>query len=340
MGGNAIKQTFVRRYARVEFEALSTEVLEKLAAFAGTVYSDFQIIPYYRNKPSFGDMDVILRSTVPKSEIDHSHIIDVIYALFGTLDVSVNDGVYSFPYKELQIDLVFTNPEDYESSIAYFSYNDLGNLLGRIAKSAFNVSYGHKGLHFKARETGSHLVQDITITKDTGEILKLLGLNHETFLKGFDELQEIYDYVVSSPFFRKSFFNLDSLNHINRVRNRKRASYMGFLLYIKDLPDLPEIDLFDCGDRLYRQFPWLLSDIVKCVGEANRIAAIKNAARNAAKFHFGLDNGSAIRQAMVAFRKELENKPQMTPEYAAQWIFIYKSYGHNTEQQGSDNSTD
>jgi hypothetical protein len=33
-----------------------------------------------------------------------------------------------------QIDLIFTKPKFYESSLNYFAYNDLGNLLGRGAE--------------------------------------------------------------------------------------------------------------------------------------------------------------------------------------------------------------
>ena len=57
MGGNALKHTPTRRYAKAEYETLRDEVVAQLRA--DLPQQQVAAIPAYRAKASFGDLDVL-----------------------------------------------------------------------------------------------------------------------------------------------------------------------------------------------------------------------------------------------------------------------------------------
>ncbi len=237
MGGNALKnQITTRRYNREEFDKLSNEILGKSIS----VFPDAKIIPFYKNKESFGDLDIIV--SIPPG-FNYSFINHFIEKTFRPAGYSYNDKVYSFNVEELQVDLITVEPENYNTCLNYFSYNDLGNFVGRVAKGIFDLKYGHDGLTMPVRLENNNTLGYATVSKDTTAILSVLGFDPERFFAGFNELEEIFNYVIKSRYFKKDLFDLENLNHINRTRNRKRDSYMKFLEYIKvnNPPDREEV---------------------------------------------------------------------------------------------------
>lgn len=225
MGGNALKNVTTRRYAAGEYHQLELEVLCKLEeAFPKCIMSAIQS---YAEKASFGDMDILISSEhIPR---DYRVTIN---KLFQPSETVSNGNCYSFEYKQLQIDLIVTKPNEYESSIHYFAYNDLGNLLGRIAHS-LGFKLGHDGLTYNFRD-GTNLFANIPVTQQWPDILSLLGLSPKKYYAGFDTLEDIYNFTADSPYFCKEIFALENRNHAARVRDEKRSTYTGFLEYIKD----------------------------------------------------------------------------------------------------------
>jgi hypothetical protein len=187
-------------------------------------------IPSYRNKLSFGDMDVIMVS----DNIQYN-FTQRIQDVFRPTEIVKNSNVYSFDYKELQIDLILTNSEIFQSSLDYYSFNDLGNLVGRIAHK-FGLKYGHKGLSYVYRED-TKVLGEILLTRDTQRIYEFLGYDYSRYQAGFDELTDIFDFVVSSPYYAHKIYDLDNRNHVSRVRDRKRETYTKFLTYAKNRTD-------------------------------------------------------------------------------------------------------
>jgi hypothetical protein len=127
MGGLALKgeNTKTRRYERAEFDVITIELLDILS-------KDFEkaMMPlFYNNKKSFGDADILV-----STEGFNKNMREYIIETFNPTEIYHNDNCYSFDYKELQVDLITTNAEDYESNWNYLSYNDLGNFIGRIAQ--------------------------------------------------------------------------------------------------------------------------------------------------------------------------------------------------------------
>ena len=218
MGGNALAYYGARRFNKEEYGTISTEVLTKLRK---VVPKEILLpIPYYFSKESFGDLDLLC---LPLSPEDYSNIIKALGS-----DIYVrNSEVISILYKELQVDIIPMPNQYLTSSYNYYSFNDLGNLLGRIFHK-MGLKYGHKGLTLPLRE-GTHKFDEIMITQDIEKILNFIGLDYEPFRDGFETMEDIFEYVESSFFFTPSIFSYENLNSVNRIRNRKRETYTKFL---------------------------------------------------------------------------------------------------------------
>lgn len=227
MGGNALKQCKTRRYAADEYFPFEKAVLNQLRAD----FPDRRIeaIPAYRSKPSFGDMDVLFQS-----DNFNVQLVDYLTRTFASKQVVQNSNVYSFEHQEFQVDLILTPEKHFQTSLNYFSYNDLGNLLGRISHS-MGLKLGHDGLSYSWRD-GDYMFATLELERDWRVILPVLGYSYDRWNKGFDSLKDIFEFAVSSPFFNKDIYLLHNRNHTSRVRDAKRKTYMEFLQWLEEAP--------------------------------------------------------------------------------------------------------
>lgn len=225
MGGNALKNCSTRRYDKQEYFNLTRQVYDELYRCFG--HSQFDFIKSYVNKESYGDMDILINSAdLPAKWAEY------VVATFNPKEYVKNGNVLSFDYKEFQIDLIVTHPDEYETSVNYFAYNDLGNLLGRLAQS-MGLKLGHDGLSF-VWKTDTQQYHKEVISTDWGTICNVLGVSYSRYCEGFDELEDIFKFVTASPFFRKEIYLLENRNNYARTRDKKRKTYQEFLKYIED----------------------------------------------------------------------------------------------------------
>lgn len=228
MGGNNLSVTSVR-LNREEYERVTAEVVRKLRAeFPKTRIQD---IKAYREKQSFGDLDILVESTTRYHPIDAYLAIDgVEYHKNGpctSIGIETPKGMF-------QVDLIESSPESFDYASNYFAWNDLGNLNGRIAHK-MGCSHGHDGLWYYCRD-GDNLFHKILLTRNHTDALHFMGISSARFKEGFDTLEDIYKFVQSFMFFNEDIYLLDNRNHISRIRDKKRATYMGFLEYCRNNP--------------------------------------------------------------------------------------------------------
>lgn len=121
--------------------------------------------------------------------------------------------------------------EDFNSNYHYLGFNDLGNYIGRIAHR-LGLKYGQEGLWYNHYQKDQNLGK-VMISKDYREIFKFLDLDYDRWLQGFPNLEDTFEYVLTSKYFDSEMFKLENLNRINRERNMKRTSYMSFLEWIQ-----------------------------------------------------------------------------------------------------------
>ena len=227
MGGNALKHTVTRRYDADEyFETIKRVISEMVFPTAIDSFRRINVLPAYRNKESFGDMDVLIE-TYPGDNIDWAKLIQESYQ---PNEIVRNSNCYSFNFRQLQVDFILTPCQEYETAYAYYSWNDLGNLMGRVAKK-LGFKYGHVGLSYKVRRNNSiHSVfNEIVVSRNQRAIFEFLDYDYDRFLKGFDTLEDIFTFAASSKYFNKNIYLLENRNHVSRTRDKKRMVYNEFL---------------------------------------------------------------------------------------------------------------
>lgn len=183
-------------------------------------------IKAYSAKESFGDMDIAIEyDNLP---VNYEKLVEIV---FKPEEMVRNGNCLSFEYKEFQIDLIITPSSEYTTSLHYFDYNDLGNLLGRIAHS-MGLKLGHDGLSYNWR-VDTYQFRNIILLTEWEDILPVLGCSYERYVQGFFLLEDMFEFVVSSPYFNKDIYLLHNRNHTSRVRDAKRKTYTEFLKWLE-----------------------------------------------------------------------------------------------------------
>lgn len=271
MGGKALKMIYTRRYNREEFYVLYDELKPKLELAFNTIAD---LVISYRSKSTFGDMDILLLNS--GNMLMPDEINKILIEQFSASQISRNSTVYSFDYKQLQIDLIFTPTSNWETSKTFFSYNDLGNLLGKTYHK-LGLSFGFSGLRFIYRTNEDRILEEFIITKDFRKTLEFIGLSYERYLEGFETMIDVYDYVISSKYFEPTPFHLENLDQKNRKRNAKRANYAAFIEYIEELfgkDDKDRSKKYRYDKNKSKYYPVIheyFKDDIDFLGELNRL---------------------------------------------------------------------
>ena len=279
MGGNALKIAKTRRYKASEFKELEREIISILGKHA----INSQPLLAYREKLDYGDMDILIMS---EDMNEHGDPKDFITREFSPTEIYKNSNVYSFDYKELQIDFILTPRENWKTSFNFFAWNDLGNFIGKIAHK-FNLKYGFKGLEFQYRsEDDSRILGQICLSKDPKQILPFLGFSYERWLEGFDSMEDIFEYIIGSKYFSIEPFRFKNLSALHKKRNLRRKMYHEFLSYYDEKTKTTFIhqhqfnkDKDSYHDMIENEFPGFkkqLSDFKKKDEERKRISELFN----------------------------------------------------------------
>lgn len=230
MGGNALKGFETKRLSRAEYSEVVSEVLACLAnKFPGR---RVEVIPAYREKESFGDLDILFNT----SEL-HVDLLKYVKEELGTRAAVRNSNIVSFEHKGFQVDLIGTPEDEMDIALAYYSWNDLGNLVGRISHK-LGVKFGHRGLHMIYRD-GDYQFGEYLVSRDVPAIFRFFDLDYTVFERGFDTLEDVFKFVASSKYFNKEIYLLDNRNATSRVRDNKRKTYSAFLEWVANQEGLP-----------------------------------------------------------------------------------------------------
>lgn len=236
MGGNALKSGSIRlpasRYHSVERSLVQT--LEQ--RFPGR---RIEAILAYADKPDFGDLDILIEGGVGYDAQSVANALQATEVVFNgdvtSIGVAVDEGIF-------QVDLIAIAPAAFDFAARYFGYNDFGNLVGRIARK-FGTQFGHLGLRYAIRDPDNHhnLIEEVSMTTDFGVALALLGYDAARYegmrTNGqFRTLDDIFNYVVSTPYANRDIYLLENRNHADRMRDAKRATYTAFLAWLDEQP--------------------------------------------------------------------------------------------------------
>ena len=293
MGGNATKHLGTQRINKQQFEQCCNMLNNMLQQYIVEqnlqTKEKFCVIESYHDKQDFGDIDFL--STVDRQifeklveKTENINIVGKAEQFSYAIEFKIHDDVEITKSKAIlvQVDYIKSNLNDFEFSKNFFAFNDLGNLIGRIAAQA-GLSFGFDGLKRKIyvdnrgniindlyakvimhTSTTQQFVNDdeiqvtslventrlfkneldraiqktsIVITKVFDKALKFLGFDVERFKQGFNNMNEVFEFVVSSTFFNKDAFLFENRNHKARARDKKRSNYLAALEYFKNKKD-------------------------------------------------------------------------------------------------------
>lgn len=284
MGGNALSQETVRLRAERYFQ-VEKRVVERIRGLLPGIRAE--AVAAYADKIDFGDMDVLIAESADYDPIALSQKL-------GAMEVVRNGEVTSFglPVSEgvFQVDLICVPAASFDFAMRYFSYNDLGNLLGRVAHK-FGAKFGHLGLLYplRAPDNDDQLLAELTITNDFSEALMLLGYDAQAYeaqraAAGFRTLEDIFHYVVTSSYVNRDIYLLENRSYRARVRDAKRPTYNKFLEWLAEQPEgsLPAYPWGEAGcperqaqrkaflERAFIKFPQLKHDYDQALAKADR----------------------------------------------------------------------
>lgn len=259
MGGHALKKV---ETSRIDLNTYSNIKLDLKSKFENKLCMEFLIdVP---NKTDFGDIDVLYLDNRSNAKID---IYQLVKQTFNPVEIVVNDVVCSFSYpiilnnetKYFQVDMIAC--VNLEMSRFYFSYGDLGGILGRVAQH-IGLKFGSIGLWIcpKSETIGRFLdleenldyknnllnkltsndfemssitnaqYTDIILTTNPKIICEYFGLDWTTWTIGFSSMDKIFEWICTSKYFNAIIFKVLSYEH--RHRANKRPMYQEFLQYI------------------------------------------------------------------------------------------------------------
>lgn len=232
MGGNLIKHYGfeAKRLPRREYFEIVSKVETRLAS-NGLFGID---IPTFRNKMDFGDLDFLCLNT------HNNNLKEMIKQEFSPSFIHSNGNIYSFEIDGFQIDLITVSAEEFHFAKTYFCYSDtIGNLFGRFAHK-MGLKLGWEGLKYVIREEhlgsdkeNSHVVSEFTLTLNPKDAWEFLGADFYQIQEGFEYIDDAFYFVLKNKYFNPDIFSFENLNHINRVRNRKRENYQKFVEYVE-----------------------------------------------------------------------------------------------------------
>jgi hypothetical protein len=263
VGGNAIKTFFGVEPKRIE----NSDYWGLVNSIYGSMYLTGKVArchatEAYSEKESHGDLDVIVAL---KEEYANINLQDFLNSIFDIKFIHQNSNCLSCLIQDHQIDFIFVDQVSFYAECAFRDFSPFGNIFSRLLKQ-LEVSWKTAGLFyiFRGGENDSYK-KGIFLTDSFDKILRLGGLNPELYGR-FEKESQIFDYVCSSRYFRKSIYALENLNHVNRKRDAVRPDYNRFNAYIQDKRDssyiLPEKN--EMVGILCSKFPNLFGEIQKC----------------------------------------------------------------------------
>jgi hypothetical protein len=186
----------------------------------------YRIPRFYGDKPDFGDMDILIESRPDWGDLR----LELMREL-GVSKYKTAGHVFSVVYRGLQTDF-FSVPQRYlESTHTFMSFNDLGNLLGRIVRR-FDLKYGEHGLSYVYRREEGHYKADLELTQDFRRICQFLGLEYGEWERGFDSLEALFEWTITSPYFSVAPY-LDDLSGSLERRMKDRPTLQKFVSWLE-----------------------------------------------------------------------------------------------------------
>ncbi len=224
MGGFALQNGLTRRINKIEYNSICSDICRILSVNGYIEGQDFYLIQPLNEKESFGDIDVLIKKN------NNPHLGNELCQLFNPTQIKVNKPVYSFNFKECQIDFIFTKPRHWGVAKYFYDWGGIGFLLGKIARFR-KLKLGQLGLLFELQHF--EVTEDIEVSLDPIKIFQFFDLDLDRYNEGFNNIEEVAFWFIQSKWFSNAVFERVAVKDGQIIRDTQRPIYQEFLKHIR-----------------------------------------------------------------------------------------------------------
>ncbi|KAI4207438.1 MAG: hypothetical protein LQ346_000567 [Caloplaca aetnensis] len=130
----------------------------------------------------------------------------------------------------IQLDIQVCEIDNFDWEVFHKSHGDLWNLLGSSIRP-FGLTANGKGLYMRIPEIEERDRKRslVFLTADPDTVLYFLGVDRDAYAQPFKAVDDMYEYVCSTRFFRPSSYVKDGLRANDRKRMAQRELYRRFV---------------------------------------------------------------------------------------------------------------
>ena len=184
-------------------------------------------------KSSYGDIDIL--ASEPHQTTTIQSISLALDAKTSTSTPGSPSTSFAVPFPDrpnecIQLDIHVCPKSTFNWELFTTSHGDLWNLLGTSLRG-FGLTANNVGLNLRIAEI-EHLDRKrsmLFLTSESTSVLDLMGLDVQKYWKQFGTIDKLYEYVISSRFFRKDSYVREGLKSNDRKRMGKRPLYQQFV---------------------------------------------------------------------------------------------------------------
>lgn len=197
-------------------------VFSELKNYFHPYYSKFELAKALPSKMMHGDVDIVV---LKRGEDTLKNIVSVLTDLGKVKDTNFNGPMVSVLYssssieKDVHVDFISSDAEQFEANLMYLSFNDFSGILGVVSrKSGYN--YGSTGFYkiFVDKKNQFHYIR---LTGDLRVGLCILG--YAPILDTYDKintLDDVVKFIGYTDLFDSKYMDGCDTNHGDRKRMR------------------------------------------------------------------------------------------------------------------------
>ena len=194
----------------------------------------FREVLYTKDKGDFSVLNVLVsfKSKNPIEIISYFNPKQILCNLnkYYSFDYTCNNSIEPFHIN-------FIDVQNLDMALFYLSYNIVSSILSCIALS-IGLDYSIDGLTVSLLKNAT-LCEDkryknieILLSNNPEDICNFLGLNYSNWIVGFDNQNDIFEWVTKSMFFQPNYFKTDTFNS-RRCSHKKKVVITEFRNYIE-----------------------------------------------------------------------------------------------------------
>ena len=230
MVGRSLIYTKTFKKSAIEYFTIKQHIFAGLIE-TGVSYSEILETP---EQTYFNELTILVK-------LKSQNPIEIV-SKFNPREKMCNRNIYSFDYclpgNHEPIQVNFIDVQNLAMAQFYYSYRDVNTIISRLANST-GITYGSTGLLLNLYKN-TVLPQKASVCLETlgeiflsdcpSEICQFFGLDYSTWVAGFTKKTQIFNWLISSPYFQRDLFMIQS-------RSTKKQLLNDFVQFLKTVSD-------------------------------------------------------------------------------------------------------